>query len=178
MEERTHHGQSSDGARTQEARMPHCARLAHLHCACCAACRPALRPRSATAAFDMAPTVSCARSIMQYSANARAGALSHVMLRRCSLLCACVRNSVAVLAAATGRQSGSSLAIRPAATAALLHSSAKPRTSPQLLQPPLSRPRPLRLRHCSRRTQAATRHCRSCSAQQLSCWRSKGCREA
>lgn len=43
MEERASEGESSAGAGSEEARMLHCARLAHARSACCAVCREALR---------------------------------------------------------------------------------------------------------------------------------------
>ena len=89
----------------------------------------------------MAPTVSCACSIAQYSGDIRGGILSHPLLCSCALLCACVRNSATALAAADGRQSASSLATRHAATAALLHSSTKPRRRHLLLQVWVRRPK-------------------------------------
>lgn len=177
MEERTSEGQSSAGASSEEARMLPCARLAHARCACCAAGRHELRmdppaKRSHHAGERLvrnAPECPYAMS-SAWTPLSRAAVL--VCCGACSLLFMRPVCSSCAPPAAHGR-----LRVTSTAASAATATISSIATHPQLLQPPLSRPRPRSLRRCSLRTQATTLGCRSCSAQQLSYWRSKDCRE-
>ena len=154
-----------------------CRQFAHTRCCCCVVCRHALRMDPPAKRSHHSAKVSSACPGLPRAAEQGHCTCSHRVLLACAWRCGQLRASCNVCRSSASSAGDGPHPIQMAAIGCAAPTGMSVDILPQLLQQPLLRPRPLRLRRCSLLMQAIMHLCRPSSVRPSSCYRSKVCRE-